>query len=313
MHFAYPPRKSSNPPPYLRAAKLPGLRRSRLKIIAAAGFAFLVLIYLLTRPTRHAPYKSYAPTGNPPAVIVSVFDEMKYDKAYLDLIKDNRIQYAAKHGMLCYETFFPKVGDYDIKGAPTSWTNVVAVRHALTKFPDCKFVWFLDQNAFIMNPDLTIEEHVMKPARLEGLMIKDYPVVPPDSIIKTFSHLKGQDVDFVVTQDKDGMSASSYVVRNGDWARFFLETWFDPLYRSYNFQRAETHALEHIVQWHPTVLARLALVPQKTLNTYSRASKGVEYQDGDFVVVFNGCTSTQECDADAHRYVYRWQSAFKST
>ena len=170
----------------------------------------------------------------------------------------------------------------------------------------------------------------MKPAKLEGLMIKDYPVVPPDSIIKTFSHLKGQDVDFVVTQDKDGMSASSFVVRNGDWARFFLETWFDPLYRSYNFQRAETHALvslasacqgmqsdqfaqEHIVQWHPTVLARLALVPQKTINTYSRASKGVEYQDGDFAVVFNGCASTQECDADARRYLYRWQSAFKGT
>jgi mannan polymerase II complex MNN11 subunit len=100
MHFAYPPRKSSNPPPYLRAAKLPGLRRSRLKVIAAAGFAFIVLIYLLTRPTRHAPYKSYAPTGNPPVVIVSVFDEMKYDKPYLDMIKDNRIQYAEKHGML---------------------------------------------------------------------------------------------------------------------------------------------------------------------------------------------------------------------
>jgi hypothetical protein len=142
-----------------------------------------------------------------------------------------------------YETFFPKVGDYELKGAPTSWTNVVAVRHALTKFPDCKFVWFLDQNAFIMNPELTVEEHIMKPAKLEGLMIKDHPVVPPDSIIKTFSHLKSQDVDFVVTQDKEGISASSYVIRNGDWARFFLETWFDPLYRSYNFQRAETHAL----------------------------------------------------------------------
>lgn len=98
MHFAYPPRKSSNPPPYLRAAKLPGLRRSRLKVIAAAGFAFLVLIYLLTRPTRHGPYKSYVPTGNPPVVIVSAFDEMKYDKPYVDMMKENRRQYAEKHG-----------------------------------------------------------------------------------------------------------------------------------------------------------------------------------------------------------------------
>ena len=83
----------------------------------------------------------------------------------------------------------------------------------------------------------------MKPSRLEALMIKDHPVVPPDSIIKTFAHLRGQDVDFVLTQDKDGLSVGSWVLKNGDWAKFFLETWFDPLYRSYNFQKAETHAL----------------------------------------------------------------------
>jgi len=117
------------------------------------------------------------------------------------------------------------------------------MRHAITKFPDAKYIWFLDQNSFVMNPQLTIEEHVMKPARLEELMIKDHPVVPPDSIIKTFSHLRGNDVHFVLSQDKEGLSTGSLVVRNGDWAKFFLETWFDPIYRSYNFQKAETHAL----------------------------------------------------------------------
>lgn len=138
---------------------------------------------------------------------------------------------------------FAKIGDYDLKGAPSSWTTVVAARDAITKFPDCYFIWYLDQNSFIMNPDLKIEDHVMKSSTLESLMIKDHPVVPPDSIIKTFSHLKGQDVDFVLTQDNLGLSAGSFVLRNGEWAKFFLETWFDPLYRSYNFQKAETHAL----------------------------------------------------------------------
>jgi mannan polymerase II complex MNN11 subunit len=145
--------------------------------------------------------------------------------------------------VLGYQTFFAKVGDYDLGGAPPSWTSVVAARHALTMFPDCRLLWYLDEHALIMNPQLTIEDYVMKPSKLESLMIKDYPVVPPDSIIKTFSHLKAQDVDLVVTQDKEGLSAGSFVLRNGDWAKFFLETWFDPLYRSYNFQRAETHAL----------------------------------------------------------------------
>lgn len=113
----------------------------------------------------------------------------------------------------------------------------------MTRFPDCSYIWFLDQNSFIMNPQLTVEEHVMKASRLESLMIKDQPIVPPDSIIRTFTHLKGQDVDFVLTQDAEGLSAGSFLVRNGEWARFFLETWFDPIYRSYNFQKAEAHAL----------------------------------------------------------------------
>ena len=130
-----------------------------------------------------------------------------------------------------------------MKGSPFTWTKVVAMRHAMTKYPDATYIWFLDQDSFIMNPSLKVEEHVMKPAQLEALMIKDHPVVPPDSIIKTFTHLKGQDVDFVLTQDKDGLSTGSFIVRNGEWSEFFLETWFDPIYRSYNFQKAETHAL----------------------------------------------------------------------
>ena len=142
-----------------------------------------------------------------------------------------------------YETLFANVGDYELAGAPGSWTKVPAVRHALTKFPDCTYVWYLEHDAFLMNPVLKLEDHVMRPSTLESLMIKDHPVVPPDSIIKTFAHLKGQDVDFVLTQDHDGLVLGSFVVRNGDWAKFFLETWFDPLYRTYNFQKAEGHAL----------------------------------------------------------------------
>jgi mannan polymerase II complex MNN11 subunit len=152
-----------------------------------------------------------------------------------------------------YQTLFAKVGDYDLAGAPFSWTTVVAMRDALTKFPDCHYIWHLDASGLIMNPKLKIEEHIMKPARLDELMKKDVPVVPPDSIIRTFSHLKGQDVDVVLTQDKEGLSAGSLIVRNGEWARFFLETWFGPLYRSYNFQKAEAHALVspyfHIHSW----------------------------------------------------------------
>ena len=94
-----------------------------------------------------------------------------------------------------------------------------------------------------MNTSLSLDAHITEKRRLESLMLKDKPVVPPDSVIKTFSHLKGERIDIVLTQDKEGLCQGSFLIRRGDWAQFFLDSWFDPLYRSYNFQKAEGHAL----------------------------------------------------------------------
>ena len=74
-------------------------------------------------------------------------------------------------------------------------------------------------------------------------MLKEVPVVPPDSIIKTFPHLKEKNIDLIGTQDSEDLATGSFVLKNGDFARFFLDLWFDPLYRSYNFAKAEIHAL----------------------------------------------------------------------
>lgn len=120
---------------------------------------------------------------------------------------------------------------------------LMAMRHALAKYPDCKYIWFLDQDAYIMEQRQSIDEVVMASSKLESLMIKDQPVVPPDSIIKTYGHLRGNDIDVVVAQDRTGLVHNNLIIRNGEWAKFFLETWMDPLYRSYNFQKAERHAL----------------------------------------------------------------------
>lgn len=154
-----------------------------------------------------------------------------------------------------YATFFPTTHDYDLELAPWSWSVVPALRHASTAYPYTPWIFHLSMHALIMNPELSISKHITDPARLESLMQKDVPVVPPDSVIKTFSHLKGKQIDLILTQDGGALSHGSMLIRNfggvdaqgkdegADWARFFLDTWFNPLYRSYNFQKAEGHAL----------------------------------------------------------------------
>ena len=110
-------------------------------------------------------------------------------------------------------------------------------------YPKASYYWYLDQDALIMNPSVKIETDIMHPRKLDKLMIREQPIVPPSSVITTFKHLKGEQIHFALTQDMHGLGTGSWIIRNDEWAKFLLDTWFDPLYRSYNFARAETHAL----------------------------------------------------------------------
>ena len=229
------------------------------------------------------------------------------------MIIENRKWYAARHG---YATFFPNTTDYDLMpGVPKSWSTVPAMRHAMTLHPHTSWLWYLSSTALIMDASQSLHTKLLDPRKLESLMIVDKPVVPPDSVIKTFSHLRGERVDFILTQDKEGLASGSFLVRGGEWAKYFLDAWFDPLYRSYNFQKAEAHALEHIVQWHGTILAKLALVPQRVINGYM-AEVGAAggdmagvYREGDFVANFYACQRdlSYSCEQDMAPMLSRWR------
>ena len=152
-------------------------------------------------------------------------------------------------------------------------------------------------------------------------MIRDVPVVPPDSVIRTFSHLTSSQTDLVLTQDLDNLAHTSMLLRNSAWSRYLLDVWFDPLYRAYNFQKAEQHALEHIVQWHPTLLAKLVLIPSRRMNSYSyseppereKETDAVRFVDtmwqpGDLLVNFNGCDdyADRNCETEFDEYYEKW-------
>lgn len=130
-----------------------------------------------------------------------------------------------------------------MNGAPKSWAQVPAIRHAISKYSQCKYAWYLSHNSVIMNPAIRVDVDIMSPAVLEKKMLRNQPLVPPSSVIKTFPNLKGDSIEFVLTQDQTGLVLGSYIFRKGSWTKFFLDVWFDHLYRSYNFQKAQIHAL----------------------------------------------------------------------
>ena len=73
---------------------------------------------------------------------------------------------------------------------------------------------------------------------------------------------------------------------------------------------------EHVVQWHPTILTKLALIEQRLLNSYSidissRGGKGAMYQENDFIVRLVGCEldSQRDCEKEMDPFYQQWKKA----
>lgn len=68
------------------------------------------------------------------------------------------------------------------------------------------------------------------------------------------------------------------------------------------------------MQWHPTILTRLSLIPQRILNAYtvnieSRGGGEVTYKEGDFVVRAVGCERdlARNCESEMDPWYQQWK------
>ncbi|KAI9741234.1 MAG: hypothetical protein M1834_002950 [Cirrosporium novae-zelandiae] len=309
MHFALPPRKTSHPPPYaLPARSNPTRGRNPLHYIGGIA-VFLIIVFLLRGGFSGGGSQVDSKQG---VVIVTMFDRSTMSEGYIKKIKQNREDYALRHG---YGTFYTDASDYKYKyeNHPASWGMIPSMRHAFKNHTDIEYIWQLSAHSLILNPELSLHEQILKDERISSIMLRDLPVVPPDSVIHTFSHLSPDRVSMIISQDHEGLSATSIILRNDDWSQFCLDVWFDPLMISYNFQKAEVHALEHIIQWHPTILAQVAVIPQKAFNSYAvdvpNAKGQGLYADGDFVVTLNECGAhgeSRNCEKEMDPYFRLW-------
>ena len=134
----------------------------------------------------------------------------------------------------------------------------------MATYPYTETFWYLTPNALIINGDLDLEAHILEKKRLGDIMLRDQAIIPPNSIIKTFKNQQAQDIQFILTQDTKEVSTESFIIRRtgtelpsrrrtdkgtkeagkNEFATFLLDTWFDPLYRSYvRFPKGDRDAL----------------------------------------------------------------------
>lgn len=103
MHFAYPPRKTSYPPPYAvrnsRSLSLSYTRRRQLQAGAIILFTAVLLIFGMSHLFSSSP-EERIPLGTPEIVVVTLMDEESLGRSYMDKIQENRRDYAARHGTI---------------------------------------------------------------------------------------------------------------------------------------------------------------------------------------------------------------------
>lgn len=98
MHFAFPPRKTSQPPPYAHRTTYSNvLRRSRAKTLAIGAVVIFAVFFLFSRIFGGSDHVEAGAATE--AVIVTVLQPEMYSKEYIENIKQNRIEYAKRHGM----------------------------------------------------------------------------------------------------------------------------------------------------------------------------------------------------------------------
>ena len=105
MHFALPPRKSSQPPPYARSSRWTSSYSNKKKrqvkfgvVIFCLGLTVFYLFLRLVSTSSHNE-STRIPIGTPEVVLVTLLDD-SLSQEYVTKMKDNRDDYASRHGML---------------------------------------------------------------------------------------------------------------------------------------------------------------------------------------------------------------------
>lgn len=181
-----------------------------------------------------------------------------------------------------------------VKPKTWTWAKVAILKHALLAFPDAKHFWYLDAHAVVTDFNVRVTDRFVDVEALDSIMMRDAPLklaLPASAQrgdmdedqeayhygdtttgVKTYKNTQPQHTHLVVTQGRTGVNTASFLLTNLDrdggreYAHALLDHWRDPLSRSYQGYRArETAALSHILHWHPSFLARTALVPTTQL------------------------------------------------
>ncbi|CAI4044293.1 hypothetical protein SUVZ_10G0270 [Saccharomyces uvarum] len=259
----------------------------------------------------------------PEVVVVTLIDFENYDMETIIRIVQNRVDYAQKHQYGVYvrwiQEFLPVLENQNLDQS-YDFIKPLMIRAAMHAFPTAKYIHFVDQDALLMNLDLSLQKYLLDPKILDLAVLRNVPVVA-NSNIKTYNHFELSSAKIIIPHDTNGnIDTSSFVVANDFHGQALVDYLNDPLLRNFPWETTGDkfgYSIGHILQWHPTLLGKTAIVIPKVLASQYDASLDAEgeagngassgdayhYNEGDLAASFKGCRSRGTCASEiSHMY-----------
>jgi len=186
----------------------------------------------------------------------------------------------------------------------------MALIDCYNRFPDAKWIWWLDFDALIMSPTLDLGQYLLNPDAMHEKVMKNrkFPISHLGQSIDESWELPADpdtnEINLLISHDQNGLNAGSLFLRRNRWTELFLELWNDPiLMLEKKWWALEQDALVHLfLNHHHFMKDHVAIVPQGVFNAYvpddiNRESLSKDNRDinaefwgpGLLVIHFAGC------------------------
>lgn len=147
---------------------------------------------------------SYETSNKPNIAIMMIFNDANgaWDPHLMRKVIINREAYCRKHN---YSMFV--ANQYLDHSKPPAWSKLSAARNYLLTNPKLDYIFYLDMDIVIMNMDIKLEQLISL-----GIQQSDH---------------KKENVDFILTEDWNGLNTGTWFVRNTQWSAWLLQAAFN--------------------------------------------------------------------------------------
>ncbi|ODV92698.1 glycosyltransferase family 34 protein [Tortispora caseinolytica NRRL Y-17796] len=193
-----------------------------------------------------------------------------------------------------------------------SWQRIDVIKQTMRQYPKAEWFWWLDLNTYIMEPQISLDEHIFNHLDSVYRTVEYFNVLNFTVDIPYVDY--EQPINMLITQDCGGFNLGSFLIRRSDWTDRLLDFWWDPaMYeqKHMEWEHAEQDALEYLYSQHAWIRSSVGFLPLRKINSFPPGACSqyagnplffYDQKDRDFVVNMAGCDFGRDCYLEMEAY-----------